>query len=137
MREIFVDTSYHVAVLDRRDNLNPIAATAAQRLRSEPLTLVTSDAVLIEVLTYFSGWGRDVRTAVVEYVTRLRETAMVVVPNSPKLLDDAMALYRKRPDKGYSMADCISMVICHERGITEVLTADHDFEQESLTILLT
>jgi hypothetical protein len=30
----------------------------------------------------------------------------------------------------------MSMAICHDRGISEVLTADHDFEQEGFRILL-
>jgi predicted nucleic acid-binding protein len=34
------------------------------------------------------------------------------------------------------MVDCMSMVLCRERGIREVLTADRDFEQEGFTILL-
>jgi len=41
-----------------------------------------------------------------------------------------------RLDKSYSFVDCASMVICKERGIEEVLTADHDFEQEGFRILL-
>jgi len=34
------------------------------------------------------------------------------------------------------MCDCMSMVVCAERGITDVLSADRDFEQEGLTLLL-
>lgn len=34
------------------------------------------------------------------------------------------------------MVDAIGMVICAERGIADVLSADRDFEQEGLTILL-
>ena len=34
------------------------------------------------------------------------------------------------------MTDCMSMVICRNEKIDEVLTADHDFEQEGFAILL-
>jgi len=39
-------------------------------------------------------------------------------------------------DKQYSMADRTSMVVCEQRSITEVLAADHDFEQEGLIALM-
>jgi predicted nucleic acid-binding protein len=48
----------------------------------------------------------------------------------------SMDLYRARLDKQYSVADCCSMLICRDRGITDVLTHDHDFAQEGFTILL-
>jgi predicted nucleic acid-binding protein len=35
-----------------------------------------------------------------------------------------------RPDKGYSLTDCISMQTMRKEGLTEVLTKDRHFEQE-------
>jgi predicted nucleic acid-binding protein len=43
--------------------------------------------------------------------------------------------YERRPDKSYSLTDCISMVVMEEEGINEVLSNDHHFEQEGFTIL--
>ena len=40
-----------------------------------------------------------------------------------------LALYRARPDKAWSLIDCISFMVMTERGITEALTGDHHFEQ--------
>jgi predicted nucleic acid-binding protein len=34
------------------------------------------------------------------------------------------------------MTDCMSMVVCRERGISGVLTYDHDFEQEGFVAML-
>ncbi len=34
------------------------------------------------------------------------------------------------------MTDCMSMVVCTERGITDVLTYDHDFVQEGFRALM-
>ncbi len=39
-------------------------------------------------------------------------------------------------DKDWSLTDCISFVVMHERGITEALTADHHFEQAGFVALL-
>ncbi len=41
-----------------------------------------------------------------------------------------LQLYRDRPDKRYSLTDCISMQTMRREGLTEVLTNDRHFEQE-------
>lgn len=110
---------------------------AVQRLREGAVRFVTSDAVLVEFLTYFSAWGQAARTAAVEYTRDLRiEPVIDVIAYSRELFDAALDFYLRRPDKDYSMTDCISMVICRDAQIADVLTADHDFEQEGFTILL-
>jgi len=38
-------------------------------------------------------------------------------------------------DKGYSLTDCISMIVMKQRGIIEVLTHDKHFTQENFRIL--
>ena len=47
----------------------------------------------------------------------------------------ALDLYEARPDKEYSLVDCMSMVVMRERGITHVLTNDHHFRQEGFTVV--
>lgn len=49
---------------------------------------------------------------------------------------EAIDLYKARPDKGYSVTDCISMLVMGDFGITEVLTHDDHFRQEGFSILL-
>ncbi len=46
-----------------------------------------------------------------------------------------LGLYEARPDKDYSLTDCISMETMRARGLTDALTADHHFAQEGFTIL--
>ena len=59
-----------------------------------------------------------------------------IVPASQDLLERGQALYFARPDKQWSLTDCISFVVMEEHGITEALTADHHFEQAGFTALL-
>jgi predicted nucleic acid-binding protein len=78
-----------------------------------------------------------VRAAAVDYTRSLRvEPAVEVIAHSRELFDAALDFYLRRPDMGYSMTDCMSMVICRDAEVEEVLTADHDFEQEGFAILL-
>jgi predicted nucleic acid-binding protein len=59
-----------------------------------------------------------------------------VVPATPELFDRGIELYGRRPDKSWSLTDCISFVVMTERDITEALTGDHHFEQAGFRALL-
>jgi len=51
------------------------------------------------------------------------------------VLLDGLTLYEARPDKVYSLTDCISMQVMRREGLTDVLTNDHHFTQEGFHIL--
>jgi uncharacterized protein len=48
----------------------------------------------------------------------------------------ARTFFSTRPDKEWSLTDCISFVVMNERGIGDALTNDHHFEQAGFQILL-
>ena len=97
---------------------------------------VTHDGVLTEVLSFFSARGTFWRKAA---VTLVREAMIAkrykVTPLSRELFEEALALYDDRPDKEYSLVDCMSMRLMKRRDITRVLTNDHHFRQEGFTVL--
>jgi predicted nucleic acid-binding protein len=91
----------------------------------------------MEVLAYVCERGSTARDRAVRLVRLLRaDTGTVVVPQTRELFDAGLDLYAHRPDKGYSLTDAISMVICDQQRITRVLTHDWHFEQEGYEILL-
>jgi predicted nucleic acid-binding protein len=45
-------------------------------------------------------------------------------------------LYNHRPDKSWSLTDCISFAVMRQRGITDALTGDRHFEQAGFNALL-
>jgi predicted nucleic acid-binding protein len=47
-----------------------------------------------------------------------------------------MDLLLARQDKTYSLCDAVSFVLMRQRHLTEALTTDHHFEQESFQRLL-
>lgn len=137
MRQVFVDSAHYIAVLNRRDGLHQRALRVAHVLEEESARFVTTDAILVEVLTHQSSFGPEPRAVAAELVDQLHRSASIeVVPQTPALFAAGVDLYRRRLDKSYSMVDCMSMVVCRGHGIQDVLTADRDFEQEGFTILL-
>ena len=61
---------------------------------------------------------------------------VTIVPFSDVLFDEGIELYRRRPDKGWSLTDCISFVVMTDEGLSESLTADRHFEQAGFVALL-
>jgi len=77
-----------------------------------------------------SAWPKS-RSSRKRVSTRILSAGNVrVIPQSRDGFLDGLGLYEARPDKGYSLADCIPMQSMRREGLTEVLTNDRHFEQE-------
>jgi predicted nucleic acid-binding protein len=131
---LFADTFYWVALLNRHD---PFHARVVSFSRAQGMTrLVATDEVLTEVLNWFSGSGRLWRRKAATLVHDIRSNSNVdVLPQTRADFDAALALYEARPDKGYSLTDCRSMLAMKGLGLMEVLSNDRHFTQEGFTIL--
>jgi predicted nucleic acid-binding protein len=87
--------------------------------------IVTTEEVLVEFLNALSG-GSHLRRAAVELVARMRSSGSIeVLPQSPESLTTRLSLYTGRPDKTYSMTDCISMSAMQERGRADARPSLH------------
>lgn len=59
-----------------------------------------------------------------------------ITPDSLALFQRGLAFYEERPDKAWSLTDCISFLVMSDEGMSEALTGDHHFEQAGFTRLL-
>jgi predicted nucleic acid-binding protein len=123
---VFADTFYWIALTNQRDS----AHRAVMRLTATlaPHSVVTSDEVLTEFLAYCAS-DQTLRAIAGIAVSRLmNDPDISIVPQSRTSFLEGLALYNARPDKGYSLTDCISMQTMRREGLTEVLTSDRHFE---------
>jgi predicted nucleic acid-binding protein len=96
---------------------------------------MTSEFVLLEVGNYLSGSTARGKFGV--FLRSVRADAYTtVVPASTTLLARGFDLYQDRPDKDWSVTDCISFSLMRDHGITDALTADRHFEQAGFQSLL-
>jgi predicted nucleic acid-binding protein len=135
MNELFTDTLHLVALVNPKDQWHQKSIEV--ETASRDFDLVTTEDVLIEFLNFYAENGRFMRSKVSMFVREiLLDIRVKVIPRSEASFLDALELYESRLDKGYSLTDCISMNVCRELNITEILTHDHHFEQEGFKILL-
>ena len=130
MKPVFADTFYWIALTVPTD----AAHARAQRVANE---IVTIDEVLIEYLTFFAAGGAYLRRKAVANVQAILQSRSVrVIPQGRESFLSGMELYRARPDKAYSLIDCISMQTMRKEGLTDALTNDRHFEQEGFRAVL-
>lgn len=135
MPRLFVDSFFFIALLSPQDRCHG----AAQALSRQYAVIdkVTSDPVLVELFAWAAGRGSYNRAGALALLDGLRrDDSVMIVRQTPELFDAGLALYRRRPDKGYSLTDAMSMEICRAHGIERVLTHDRHFAQEGFEVLL-
>lgn len=132
--QVFADTFYWIALANPADAWHTRVRAWAQ---AYPGTrLVTTEEILSEVLTWFAGSGPAGGLHAAATVRDiLADAATQVLPQTSDDFMAALALYEARPDKGYSLTDCRSVLALRALGLTDVLTNDHHFTQEGFTIL--
>jgi len=134
VKAVFADTFYWAALTSIDDPAHGRAMELSSSLA--PDRIVTTDEVLAEYLTYFSGASAYIRDRVGRNVAKLLDDLEVrVIPQSRGFFLDGLQLYRARPDKGYSLVDCISMQTMRREGLIEALSNDRHFEQEGFRAL--
>ena len=135
MRRVFADTFYWIALLNARDQAHEQAVGVSKGLG--PARIVTTEAVLTEFLNYFGARGSLIRGAAAKLVERMQaDRSVQVVPQAHEDFLAGCRLYRARPDKTYSLTDCISMEVMRREGLSEVLSNDDHFAQGGFTCLL-
>lgn len=129
MPTYFADTSFWVALIDRRDTCHAKAADLSLRISGK---ILTAEAVVVETANTFAkpNW-RPKAIALINHIT-LREDIEIAYKSWHKAWD----LFTDRPDKAWSLTDCISFEVVRERGISEALTADNHFRQAGFQTLL-
>jgi uncharacterized protein len=131
---LFADTFYWIALADSGDSAHRRALElTAERAASG---IVTTDEVLTEYLTFFAAAPEPARRGAAAVVEDLLASPVIrVIPQSRDSFRAGLQLYRARPDKRYSLVDCISMETMRREGLIEVLTNDRHFEQEGFRAL--
>jgi predicted nucleic acid-binding protein len=130
----FIDTWFWAALLNKRDPHHKVARRLSAKVSQSKV--VTSQLVLMELLSFCSKMGPDIRTACVELVRKLKVAPNTIVfPHSDQLYCQSLALYAQHNDKDWSLVDCASFIIMQEKGIHIAVSGDHHFEQRGYQLL--
>ena len=130
---IFIDTSALVALVDNSDSLYETATAVMAECRAGKVRFFVSELVLVEFLN--SLCSAKFRMNAIDLVDAFRRSEQVTVIPTDQF-EQALGLYRDRPDKEWSLTDCVSFILMSERGISQAFTSDRHFEQAGFVKLL-
>lgn len=132
MKPLFVDTYYFIALLNPRDRMH---TRALELSASTTVAYLTTSWIIVEVADAFCR--AEQRNMAIGLINDCRrDPEFEIVPPSADLLERGYDLYRARIDKDWSLTDCISFIVMHDRGISDALTGDRHFEQAGFRALL-
>lgn len=135
--ELFADTSGWGHLLDATQPHHALASNLYRSTRQQGRRIVTTNYVLLELVSLLTSPLRIPRPTVIALIDGLKASPVVEVLHIDSATDaDAWQLLRQRPDKDWSLVDCASFVVMRRRGILEALTTDHHFEQAGFVRLL-
>ncbi|MCW3054352.1 MAG: hypothetical protein JWN14_3522 [Chthonomonadales bacterium] len=130
---LFLDTVYIQAILNRADQHHARAVALYPRVKAAREVWVT-EAVLLEVGAALSALDR---MAAARFLRSLYLTPNVhVVPIEAILFQRGLDLYEMRPDKTWSLTDCLSFVVMKDQTLYLAVTADEHFQQAGYHALM-
>jgi predicted nucleic acid-binding protein len=128
---VFVDTFALIAWLNPRDDAHVQVTAYLDGFSGQ---LVTTEWILMELADALAA--PTARNQAVAFLQAVRADPMFdVVGYDPAVYQAGFDLFAARPDKGWSLTDCISFAVMTRRKLTDALTADHDFEQAGFRAL--
>ena len=132
MKRCFADTNYFLAIINPDDSAY---ARAVEYSRNSDLSLVSTAWIFMELANSMSrSRDRQLFTTILDDF--VADPLSLLISADDRLFRLGIALYHNRPDKHWSLTDCISFIVMEEHGIHEALTADHHFEQAGFLALL-
>ena len=132
MRHAFGDSFLFIALLNPRDSFHQ---TAMEVSRGWEGRIITTRWVLAEVGNALCGL--NARRSFLAFLEGMEQQGQItVLPDSDSLFDQGVKLFSGRPDKEWSLTDCISFAAMQICDLEEALTGDHHFEQAGFQALL-
>ena len=130
--EIFVDTAFILARVNKRDSYHARAGELTEIFARSPL--VTTDAVILEIGNALARSHKRQAIEIIDYFFDSPEVEIVRL--TPELWAQGFALYRSHLDKEWGLVDCISFSVMRQRGIASALTFDGHFVQAGFAALM-
>jgi uncharacterized protein len=137
MIERFVDTSGWAEWANQTLLSHTQAATLFEKVWNKRGRLIITGLVLLELTALLTRPLRMPKMQQIQLQDALRaDPSVEIIPIDASLEAAAWQLWKSRPDKAWILVDCSSFIVVQQRGLTEALTTDYDFEQAGFIKLL-
>ena len=134
-REVFVDTSAWLALINKSDAAHQRAKKARDALLKDDMQFVVTNFVMVEIANALSRVAhKETAVKLINFIETSENIEIVEIDR--KLYKEAWRAYSTYVDKDWSLTDCTSFEVMKERGITQAFTTDKHFEQAGFYVLM-
>ncbi|MGA7952224.1 MAG: PIN domain-containing protein [Gloeobacterales cyanobacterium] len=135
MIEVFLDTTYAIALSNQADAFHQKAVQLADQIEAAGIFMVTTQLVLVKISNALSRQQHhEAAVSLLESIDT--DPNIEIIPLSESIYHDAYKLFSNHADKQWDMVDCISFVVMREHGIKDALTTNPHFQQMGYCSLL-
>jgi uncharacterized protein len=132
MKPVFCDTFFFLAAINKSDECHEEALVWSNACDGPLLTTIW---VITEVADALAGQQHR-QAFEIFHQTLQTDKRVRIVTAQQSHWERGLTLYFQRPDKQWSLTDCVSFVVMNDEGLTDALTGDRHFEQAGFTVLL-
>lgn len=133
MAQVFVDSSFYIALANVRDQHHAWAREQVPYLEERNIQQVITRAAMIESGDALSKPRfREQGAALLSSIED--DPSVAIVPLSEELYQRGLELFSQRLDKAWGLTDCISFTVMSDLGIGSALTTDDHFRQAGFTL---
>lgn len=133
-RQVFVDASAWIAIIDRRESTHALAARLYANLLASQTLLVTTDLVLSEVYILLRRRvGYEAAQSFLENV--YASSRIEIVYANADLAVEARQILQQYRDHDLSLTDAISFAFMKQEKINEAFTLDRHFAVAGYSVL--
>jgi hypothetical protein len=133
MRVVFADTYYFLALFNAADRAHSKSLAFTSNYGGR---MLTTEWVMVELADALASSPRGRAEFLATRADLHADPDVTIVRCDQALLEAAIELFSHRPDKQWSLTDCISFVVMEREGVAEALTGDHHFQQAGFVALL-
>ncbi|MEA3349509.1 MAG: PIN domain-containing protein [Chloroflexota bacterium] len=134
---VFVDTAGWACLFVETEAYHLETKEWFSRARQRGVKLITTNYVLIELVTLLNSPLRVPRSKLFQYVDAVKTASYVKLVHVNEAIDaEAWGLLKSRADKAWSLVDATSFIVMKQFSIRDALTTDHHFKQAGLVRIL-
>ena len=112
-QQVFADTSFWIALLDKADQHHGEAVNAFRKLSASRIDLFTSEFVVFETATYLNCSLKNHAIASA-FMLSLSPSSVSVIPVEGAMIEKARRIFLKYDDIPLSFVDCYSFALMTE-----------------------
>ncbi len=127
MKPIFADTSYWIALFDRKDQNHKRSVKLSEHLKTS--RIIVSDFIIFETITFLNTSVKNHSLALLFLDFIYEQENIEVLEIGTALKEKSLQIFKDYDDKYFSFTDCSSFALMVSLNIKNAVSFDEHFSQ--------